>query len=75
MRVPLLETSRLSLRALEESDFESYARMCADPEVMRDFLGNVASIRVAEKIGEKHVGEAPIFDTNVLLVYAVDLTA
>lgn len=33
-----LETERLLLRWLRESDFEQYARMCRDPEVMR-FLG------------------------------------
>jgi len=34
-----LETERLSLRMWrEEDDFEPYARMCADPEVMR-YLG------------------------------------
>lgn len=34
-----LETERLTLRMWrEEDDFEPYARMCADPEVMR-FLG------------------------------------
>src|SRR5258708_35544647 len=33
-----LETERLLLRWLREDDFEQYARMCRDPEVMR-FLG------------------------------------
>lgn len=33
-----LETERLLLRMWREDDFESYARMCADPEVM-SFLG------------------------------------
>ena len=30
-----LETERLRLRMFRESDLEAYARMCADPEVMR----------------------------------------
>jgi RimJ/RimL family protein N-acetyltransferase len=30
-----LETERLTLRMWRESDFEPYAKMCADPEVMR----------------------------------------
>lgn len=33
-----LETERLLLRMWRESDFEAYARFCADPEVMR-YLG------------------------------------
>ena len=33
-----LETKRLSLRMFREDDFESYAKICADPEVMR-YLG------------------------------------
>ena len=33
-----LETERLLLRQWREDDFESYARICADPEVMR-YLG------------------------------------
>lgn len=36
-----LETERLLLRWLREDDFEQYARMCRDPEVMR-FLGGQA---------------------------------
>src|SRR5262245_54973412 len=34
-----LETDRLALRMLREPDFESYAAMCADPEVMR-YIGD-----------------------------------
>jgi RimJ/RimL family protein N-acetyltransferase len=30
-----LETDRLRLRAFAESDLDAYARLCADPEVMR----------------------------------------
>jgi RimJ/RimL family protein N-acetyltransferase len=33
--VNVLQTERLTLRPFEESDFEAYAEMCADPEVMR----------------------------------------
>lgn len=35
---PRLETERLILRTWSEDDFEEYAALCADPEVMR-FLG------------------------------------
>lgn len=35
MNVPLLETDRLLLRMWRDDDFESYARMCANPDVMR----------------------------------------
>lgn len=34
-----LETGRLILRMLRESDFDSYAEMCADPDVMR-YIGD-----------------------------------
>ena len=34
-----LETPRLVLRMLRQSDLDAYAEMCGDPEVMR-FLGN-----------------------------------
>ena len=34
----ILETTRLTLRMLRQSDFEAYAEMVADPEVMR-FIG------------------------------------
>ncbi len=35
-----LETERLLLRGFQESDLEEYARICADPEVMRFLGGN-----------------------------------
>lgn len=38
MNVITLETDRLLLRSWREEDFEPFAEMCADPEVMR-FLG------------------------------------
>ncbi len=34
-----LETDRLLLRMFRESDFEQYAKICADPEVMRYLNG------------------------------------
>ena len=34
-----LETDRLTLRMLRESDFDAYAEMCADPQVMR-YIGD-----------------------------------
>jgi RimJ/RimL family protein N-acetyltransferase len=34
-----LETDRLTLRMLHESDLDAYAEMCADPEVMR-YIGD-----------------------------------
>jgi RimJ/RimL family protein N-acetyltransferase len=37
--IAVLETRRLRLRAFREEDLEPYARMCADPEVMR-YLGD-----------------------------------
>jgi len=38
-----LETPRLILRKLRESDWEPYAAMCADPDVMR-YLGTGATL-------------------------------
>lgn len=35
---PVIETDRLILRKIRESDFPDYERLCADPNVMR-FLG------------------------------------
>jgi RimJ/RimL family protein N-acetyltransferase len=40
--VPILTTARLRLRELRTTDFEAFARIHADAEVMR-FLGGVAS--------------------------------
>jgi RimJ/RimL family protein N-acetyltransferase len=37
--IPTLETERLRLRPLRESDFEDYAALYADPEVLR-YLGS-----------------------------------
>ena len=42
METPTLETERLVLRMLRESDTDAYAEMMADPEVMR-FLGKPMS--------------------------------
>ena len=41
MTYPQLNTERLILRFWREDDFEPYAKMCADPDVMR-FLGGRA---------------------------------
>lgn len=38
MKGPVLETDRLTLRMWREEDFEPYALMCADEEIMR-YLG------------------------------------
>lgn len=34
MKIPILETNRLILRGFSENDFEAYAEMCSDSEVM-----------------------------------------
>ena len=39
VKIPTLETERLRLRPLRESDFEDYAALYADPEVLR-YLGS-----------------------------------
>ncbi|MGH7024086.1 MAG: GNAT family N-acetyltransferase [Caulobacteraceae bacterium] len=46
MDAPTLQTERLVLRALAPEDFDAFAAMCADPEVMR-FLGGVQPRSVA----------------------------
>jgi RimJ/RimL family protein N-acetyltransferase len=45
MHEVILETDRLTLRMFRESDFEDYARLCADQEVMR-FLGGKTFDRI-----------------------------
>jgi RimJ/RimL family protein N-acetyltransferase len=45
MKFPVLETERLILRMWREADFDEYARMCADPDVMR-FLGGKTMTRL-----------------------------
>jgi RimJ/RimL family protein N-acetyltransferase len=42
--VPVPETARLRLRRPEPRDFEAYAALCADPEVMR-YIGEAAPLR------------------------------
>jgi RimJ/RimL family protein N-acetyltransferase len=37
--VPILETERLRLRPFSRTDFDDYAAMCADPEVMCGLAG------------------------------------
>src|SRR5262245_60510221 len=39
MNIPCLETERLLLRGCRESDFDAYAAIMADPEVMRTLTG------------------------------------
>ena len=41
MKDVTLETERLILRMWREDDYETYARMCADPEVMRYIGGQI----------------------------------
>ncbi|HXA72037.1 MAG TPA: GNAT family N-acetyltransferase [Stellaceae bacterium] len=41
--IPVLETPRLRLRRPESRDFEAYAALCADPEVMR-YIGEAAPL-------------------------------
>src|SRR5262245_22960661 len=40
MSRPALETERLRLRQFRDSDIDSYASMCANPEVMRYLSAN-----------------------------------
>lgn len=47
MNVPTLETERLLLRMWRESDFEEYAAICADPDVMR-YLGEGRALTPGE---------------------------
>ncbi len=47
MQIPRLETQRLILRAFCEADLDTYAEMCADPEVMR-YIGNGQPLSRAE---------------------------
>ena len=44
-----METERLILREFRENDFEAYAAMCADAEVMR-FLGGAMKRAEGEKL-------------------------
>lgn len=43
IHIPTLETERLRLRPFRESDFEAYAEMCSDHEVMRYLTGSTFS--------------------------------
>ena len=45
--VPVLETRRLSLRGLSSDDFERYAAMWAEPDVVRFVTGSVLSREAA----------------------------
>jgi RimJ/RimL family protein N-acetyltransferase len=42
-----LETERLRLRTFVEADFDDYARMCADPEMMR-YIGQGTAVSRAD---------------------------
>jgi hypothetical protein len=76
-----LETPRLLLRRFRGSDPDAYAEMSADPEVMK-FIGtgvtlnrneawrSIASIRVAEKLGERFAGETDLLGGKVLIYEA-----
>ena len=46
-----IETERLLMRGWRDGDLEPYARMCADPEVMR-FIGNGSTLN-REQSGEQ----------------------
>ena len=43
LNIPELRTERLLLRGPRESDFDAYAAMCADPEVMKHITGQPLS--------------------------------
>ena len=76
-----LETDRLFLRMFVEDDLDAYAAICTDPEVMR-YHGdgkalslirpaNLASIRVAERLGEILESRTTLLGQEAL-VYGVD---
>src|SRR5262245_53953196 len=44
MAIPRLETARLILREWQEGDFDAYASLCVDPEVMRSLGGTTLSV-------------------------------
>jgi RimJ/RimL family protein N-acetyltransferase len=45
-----LETSRLLLRSWREEDLDAYARICADPEVMRYLSGTMTRDQAAKQM-------------------------
>jgi RimJ/RimL family protein N-acetyltransferase len=47
MKEVILRTERLTLRMFREADFEQYAKLCADPEVVR-YLGEGKTLSRAE---------------------------
>ena len=54
---PKIETERLILRMLrEDDDFEEYAKLCANPEIMRYTLGKPLDRSEAWRLFAYHVG-------------------
>ena len=51
-----LETERLLLRFFRESDFPQYAKICADPEVMRFLSGTPMTEMEAWRNMAAHMG-------------------
>ena len=45
-----LETARLLLRSWREEDLDPYARICADPEVMRYLSGTMTRDQAAKQM-------------------------
>jgi RimJ/RimL family protein N-acetyltransferase len=56
MNIPRLETERLLLREYRESDFDAYAAILADPEVMRTLTGSPQPRWEAWRSFAMHVG-------------------
>lgn len=53
--LPTIKTQRLLLRQWREEDLDPYARMCADPEVMR-FMGNSGAPLTPEQTAKRVEG-------------------
>src|SRR6185369_6918429 len=56
MNAVQLETDRLIMRMWRNEDFEAYAKLCADPEVMRYLGGNPLDRMEAWRNMASHVG-------------------
>ena len=50
--VPQIETPRLLLRSWRDEDLDAYARMCADPEVMRYLPSTLTSEQSEQQIAK-----------------------